>query len=610
MPEPNPVWGVHVVPGAVTAALVRRTEAGGYEVLEATADRTPPDAAGAVDAARAVLRRRGVAARGAVVALPDVGGCLVTATIPPEELDLSEHEISNEMYEWTPFEPDQAELRHVCVLREGRRQERIVAALPRADYRRCLEILEKGDLSRLGVALAGAATWRGAVAMGLVPADGFLVATLPDVTEVYAWPQGRVRRHLLPVGADDIARDATAIDLLARDLAQLADYHRALRRRDERPPAEPRFALAGLAAASPGVRQRLAAVLGPRLDESSPGEHVVVPAATSRLPDVPLAAFAGAVGAAMEGLRPADQRLVLRHVPANLPPYRERSRVALAAGVAAVAAAAVAVALHLNGRTEPPRTPPERMVDPGPVEPVAPAATTKANDVAAATEHAAERAPVDPPPPPPPAETPAVAAEPAGAARIRVRWPDGAARRTLRRAYLGRDGDVSAAEAVDVRTIDAKAGEFVDDVPGAAGVYEYSLDGAEPARADVDVPVEVDLVGPDGTSGARFSLRRPWRGATATVEVRVALDGRVAGKDGALVFESLWTLRGVVTRSESESTLVTVPEFLPDGRIDRDSAGAPRTRDRVVERTRLVFQADCVGEDGARRTWLRKMTDG
>jgi hypothetical protein len=606
MPEPNPVWGVHVVPGAVTAALVRRTESGGYEVLEALAERAPDDAAGAVDAARAVLRRRGVGARGAIVALPDTAGCLVTATIPPEELDLSDHEISNEMYEWTPFEPDQAELRHVCVLREGRRQERIVTALPRTDYRRCLEILEKGDLSRLGVAFAGAATWRGALAMGLVPPDGFLVATLPDVTEIYAWPQGRVRRHVLPVGAGDIARDATAIDLLARDLAQLSDYHRALRRRDERPPAEPRFALAGLAAASPGVRQRLAAVLGPRLDESSPGERAVVVAPRARVPDVPIAAFAGAVGAAMEGLRPAEQRLVLRHVPANLPPYRERSRLAISAALAVVAAAGGAVALHLHGGGATPQEPSVGARTPAPETNVVPTAPSEALAKPAVREDAAP----EPPPPPPPAETPAVAAEPAGDARVRVRWPAGAANRTLRRTYLGRDGGEPRADPVDVRAVGAESGEIVDDVAGPDGVYEYSLEGADPSRAGVDVPVEVELLGPDGAIGARFALRRPWRGASATMEVRVALDGRVAGAQGELVFESAWTLRSVVARTESESTLVSVPEFLPDGRIDRDAEGAPRTRERVVERTRLVFQADCVGRDGARRTWLRKMTDG
>src|SRR5882672_10489662 len=89
MSEVNPVWGVHVVPGAVSAALVRRTESGGYEILEAFAERASEDPAEAVAHASTILSRRGVAARGALVALPDSGGCLVTATIAQEELDLS-----------------------------------------------------------------------------------------------------------------------------------------------------------------------------------------------------------------------------------------------------------------------------------------------------------------------------------------------------------------------------------------------------------------------------------------------------------------------------------------------------------------------------------------
>ena len=55
MPEPNPVWGVHVVEGAVTAALVRRTDSGGFELLDAIADRAPEDAASATMSVLAVF---------------------------------------------------------------------------------------------------------------------------------------------------------------------------------------------------------------------------------------------------------------------------------------------------------------------------------------------------------------------------------------------------------------------------------------------------------------------------------------------------------------------------------------------------------------------------
>src|SRR6185295_5276457 len=126
------------------------------------------------------------------------------------------------------------------------------------------------------VALSGAATWRGARAMGLVPPDGFLVATLPRTTEVYSAPGGRARRRLLPLGENDFARDATAVDVLAHDLAQFADYQRALRRDGDKPPAEPHFALAGLSTTSPAVRARLAAVLGPRLVDGAVADEEAV----------------------------------------------------------------------------------------------------------------------------------------------------------------------------------------------------------------------------------------------------------------------------------------------------------------------------------------------
>jgi hypothetical protein len=602
MPEPAAVWGVHVVDGAVTAALVRPNGSGGYEIIEAIAERTPAGAAEALRHARAVLSRRGVADRGASVALPDTNGCLVTAAIPPDELDMSEHEISNEMYDWTPFEPDQAELRHLCVLREGRRQERLVAALPRADYRQFLEILETGDASRLGVCFGGASTWRGARALGLVPRGGFLVTTLPHITEVYAAPGGRARRHLLALGEADLTRDATAVDMLAKDLAQIADYHRSLHRGDDKPPAEPSFVLAGLSATSPAVRQRLAAVLGPRLVDGTGDGGTVAAAAKARLPQVPLAALAGAVGAALEALRPVDERLVLRHVPANLPPYRERSRAIYVAGIALALVASGLLFEYFHDANVPPvRTNPRR----------------------AAPEQAArpaEKVPEEKLPPPPPADTapaePAVAAtrsltaELAGPARVRVRCPIGDDGRVIRRRYLGRDGDRPEDADTEVQRVDKYGADFVDDVPGPAGVYVWTCEGHAEAKVLVDFRVDVELVGPGDAGGARFSLRRPWREATASLVVDVAPGARVAGDDGVLAFDSGWRLDAVRTRTESERAAVRVPHFLADGRIERGEDGAPVTGERVVERERRIFEADAVGPDGSRHTWLRKMTDG
>lgn len=593
MPEPNPLWGVHVVAGAVTAVLVRRADDGRYEVLEAIAERAPEDPVQALATARSILSRRGVGARGAMVALPDANGCLVTATIPPEELDLSEHEISNEMYEWTPFEPDQAELRHLCVLREGRRQERFVAAIPRADYRRFLEVLQRGDTSRLGVAFAGACSWRGARAMGLVADDGFLVCTLPRVTEVYAARGQRVRRHLLAIGETDLLRDATAVDLLADDLARLADYERALRRSAERPRGEPTFTPAGLSATSAAVRQGLASVLGPRLAEAG-GESAVSVAPSARMPAVPLAALAGAVGAALEGLRSGAERLVLRHVPSDVPPYRDRRPAALAAaGVLALVAGAVV--LHTVSR------------ETGP----APDAPSGARPRAAET--AAAPAPTEPPRQPSsaptessreePVPTPALHASVEAPGRVRIRWPAGAEERVLRRQFRGDGSGPADQPMVDVRSVGDASGECIDEVPGPAGLYAWTLDGAEPVTAYVEVRVSLELAGPGADGGARFVLRRAWGEGTASVTVEAAPGARIEGSDGSLVFDSGWRLDAVRTRTESERAAVRVPRFLPDGRVQRGPDDAAQTVERVLERERRVFEADGVADGGARRTW-------
>jgi hypothetical protein len=497
------------------------------------------------------------------------------------------------MYEWTPFEPDHAELRHQCVLREGRRQERLVAALPRADYRRFIEILEKGDASRLGVGFASAATWRGAVALGLVPKDGFLVATLPDVAEVYAAPFGRTRRRLLPVGETELKRDPTAVDVLAHDLAQLADYQHALEREGEGPPADPHFALCGHSATSPAVRLRLAAVLGPRLVDGA-SEPTVGFASDARLANFPVAALAGAVGAALEALRPASERLVLRHVPADLPPYRDRRPLAYA-GVAAAALAAAAAAYQFRPDAQEKKAPPVEERAAAPIEETeAPAA-------------------------PPPAAAPVAPAAPtvasllevasAGPGKVRLRWSAGAEGRALRRRRLAKDGASDGPSAV-VRMLAAAAGETIDETPGAGGLYGWSVDDGKETSAYVDVKVEVELVGPGDKGGARFLLRRPWRDGSATVEVDVAPGGRLAGTDGELVFDSGLRLDAVRTRVESERAAAQVPRFRPDGRVERGADGGVATSERVVERERRVFEVDVVAPDGARRTWSRKMTDG
>jgi hypothetical protein len=221
-----------------------------------------------------------------------------------------------------------------------------------------------------------------------------------------------------------------------------------------------------------------------------------------------------------------------------------------------------------------------------------------------------------------PAEPAPASADGLGAAseapgRVRISWAAGPDGRTLRRRFLGRDGAARDAVAVDVRTLPQAAGEFVDDVPGPTGVYEWTIGEASRARIDVVVPVEIELLGPGEAGGARFSLRRTWRGAPATLAVEAVPGAPLFGiapasaDDAAgIVFESGYRLDAVRTRVETERAAVKVPRFRPDGRVERGPDGLPVTEERVIEREQRVFEADGIGPDGVRRTWSRKMTDG
>jgi hypothetical protein len=347
------------------------------------------------------------------------------------------------------------------------------------------------------------------------------------------------------------------------------------------------------------VRQRLAAVLGPRLVEGAMSDSVVGMAQSAKPPGVPVAALAGAVGAALEALRPVDERLVLRHVPADLPPYRDRRPLVLAAAaVTVLAAAGVYGAMN---------------VDFG-----APNSTTR---VESAARPRAASLPTDQPTAPArrPDETsarasPLVAAtlrvESIGPGRVRVAWDDGADGRALVRRFLGRDGGGPDGPSVELRKIGRAAGSFVDDVPGATGLYAWSLGVGEETRAFVDVRVEIELLGPGDEGGARFALRRPWRDGTATLAVDVAPGGRVGGTDAAVSFDTGLRLDAVRTRVETERAMARVPRFQTDGRVERGADGSAVTGERVVERERRIFEVDAAAPDGSRRTWSRKMTDG
>ena len=66
----------------------------------------------------------------AFLSLPDSHGCLVTARLPPDDADLTDQSLQQELYDRTPFDPPEAQLRYRQTAEEGRSRCYRVAAIP------------------------------------------------------------------------------------------------------------------------------------------------------------------------------------------------------------------------------------------------------------------------------------------------------------------------------------------------------------------------------------------------------------------------------------------------------------------------------------------------
>ncbi|MCE9636386.1 MAG: hypothetical protein K8T90_11840 [Planctomycetes bacterium] len=326
--------------------------------------------------AAAIAARKPFRGRGTLIALPDSAGCLVTAVLAADELDLTGDDLVRELHEHTPFEPEVAALRFRLLRTDGRRREMLVAALPTAQDRRFRDAASpRGDPS-IGFGFASASIVRGARALGVCEPASYVVELHPHVTHVYAIDDQRARRYLLPAGAVELVaaaagalsrpvaavRDAVAsgavdaateaalaaaAEVLAHDIQDVARYHVVQRYVPNDPPENlptPKFHGAGPLLDRGPLRRALAAHLGAAFASGAPlaeapGEtrpRIVWDAA----PAERMAALAGAVGAALEAFQPRDAQLVLHALPADLPAVRDRSPWPLAAAIAVVAAAA------------------------------------------------------------------------------------------------------------------------------------------------------------------------------------------------------------------------------------------------------------------------------
>ncbi|MCG3133496.1 MAG: hypothetical protein HMLKMBBP_00674 [Planctomycetes bacterium] len=350
---------MHVVPGGIAWAKVRRESDGSFRVAEWRVEPAPGDAAGAARAAADGLSKRGVRGWPAFVAIPDASGSFVTARLLAEEMDLQGDDLVRELHEHTTFEPDAATLRAKHLRNDGRRRVFLVAAIPTAQERLATDPVVAADDGNLGVGFASASAYLGALALGLLPPGRFGVEVMARTTAVYAADPGSVRRYVIAAGAENVARNPAAAEVIAADVRNAAEYHRAQRaaiRKDDASLPEPSFVPLGPLLGEGPLRSALAAHLH-GFDERSPAGEPGARVAFDRSPGAALGAVAGAVGAALEGFEPEESRLALRQLPADVRAPSEGAGAAKIA-VAACAVAAVAAGAWWFGLREDPSGPP------------------------------------------------------------------------------------------------------------------------------------------------------------------------------------------------------------------------------------------------------------
>jgi len=345
--EPNPIWGLHLAPGAIAGALVMRTDAG-HEVLETFTSVAPSDAAGLRAAAVALLGRRGIRGRAVLVAAADHACTVRTGQIPSEELYLNDEEIFHQLHDFAPFEPGEGHLAYVGVGKSDARRF-LLAGIPFSAHDEIEKLAGVLDLRYHGIGLATPAMFLGASALGLVGDRGYLIDVQARVTLVLAAERERLRRYLLPVGAEQCAESPDTAALLATDILRATSYHVEQARREafaDDADQVPDIVFVGPMADR--ARELLGPALGMRLADPAlrhGAEHTVTGTAEAPLDDATALACVGAIGAALEAFRLAEERLVLRHPPSDVPEYYEsHSGRWLAAAVVVLVAAALAVA--------------------------------------------------------------------------------------------------------------------------------------------------------------------------------------------------------------------------------------------------------------------------
>lgn len=358
MTLPHPVWGIDVAHDRLRAALVRKSE-DGFEILERRERPIDGDVLARLERVVEFQRERGVRDAAVQLAVPDETGALVVARVGAECAEFSNDELRRELYQHTPYEPTDAELRFRLLTEAGRARTFQVVAVPWDSMRTRREVVARLDLERAGLAFAGTAAMTGARTHGLLGPGDHLVDVVADRTLVYAVDAAGVRRYQLPVGVRHLSHGEGATETARRlggDIRRIAEYHHAqhLRHGDPDDPEEsfrPSFrAIGAWTASGPMVEAVLAGV-----GANGPSTATAVSRVIGDAPDpADLPAWLTAIGAAVEALSAPTERVTLRAPPAVLPPTRTRvGWIVGGVGLAIAAGAAALVALDLGREREP-----------------------------------------------------------------------------------------------------------------------------------------------------------------------------------------------------------------------------------------------------------------
>lgn len=352
-----PFWSVALGDSAVTAVRVRKTPEAQLEVLGWW---TAPVEFGEDPAAVAlkVIRRRGLREHGLHIVLPGRGAVCRSGRISPEDADASPAELEREMYDFTPFEPEDAVVRVRRLGGAGVLDYRVVAE-KRAALGRAEQLFDQAGCPFLGLSLAPAALLTAVEFLKFGTPHGYALEIHGEWSALTAVDGVLSVRYPIPFGLHDARRRlavaspgtsleqaldgppaAAAFEPLGYDVRRLMDFHRAAIHGN----GDETLLLAGSGADRKGLRAALAAQastpLAPAPDVAGPGPLRAGPGVKPEALAAVLPALAVPLGAAASAAGLAPRDLDFRNLPDDLPAPKEGSLFPLAAGILAAAAAA------------------------------------------------------------------------------------------------------------------------------------------------------------------------------------------------------------------------------------------------------------------------------